>query len=117
MSQADRLIEALAKEGALVSAGEFTLDRVKAREKMRSFQLADPRMYVLLLVQAAVCKGAGHVDFTFDSDDMRLQCDGHVPLELGGVSLLLEHQGASSPESIGIPGGEHELRPGGLLAR
>jgi hypothetical protein len=71
-----RLIAELRGEGRVDSTGEFTLDRDKAREKMRQFQLADARQYVLFLVQAAVLKGARRVDFAIDADDMVLTCDG-----------------------------------------
>ena len=62
-----RLIADLRADGEVISAGEFTLDREKAREKLRHFQLADPRRYVLELVQAAVLKGAERILFEIDS--------------------------------------------------
>ncbi|MBI5501579.1 MAG: hypothetical protein HY907_15145 [Deltaproteobacteria bacterium] len=76
MPAADRLIDALRAEGRQDSDGAFTLDRDKAREKLRQFQLPDPRRYVLLLVEAAVLKGATRIDFAIDADDMELRCDG-----------------------------------------
>jgi hypothetical protein len=74
--QVDQLISELAGEGVEESVGEFTLDRAKAREKMRQFQLADPYRYVLELVQAAVLKGATRIRFDIDADDMIMQFDG-----------------------------------------
>ncbi len=71
-----RLIGELRAGGELDSRGEFTLDRDRAREKMRQFQLTDPRSYVLELVQAAVLAGAGEVRFEIDADDMRMSFDG-----------------------------------------
>jgi hypothetical protein len=76
MPSADRLIESLAADGRVDSTGEFTLDRDKAREKLRQFQLADPRQYVLLLVEAAALKGAKRIEFAVDADDMRATFDG-----------------------------------------
>jgi len=78
LSLADQLIAGLADDGVKESQGKFTLDRDVAREKMREFQLADPAAYVLELVQAAVAKGAEHLDFAIDSADMRLWFDGPV---------------------------------------
>jgi hypothetical protein len=76
MPAADRLIDELRAAGRVDSTGEFTLDRAKAREKLRQFQLADPRRYVLLLVEAAVLKGAARIEFRIDADDMRMSFDG-----------------------------------------
>ena len=72
----ETLMRELRADGELDSVGEFTLDRNRAREKMRHFQLADPRAYVLELVQAAVLAGATEASFEIDTDDMRLEFDG-----------------------------------------
>ena len=58
MSKAAELIAGLQSDAEFDSDGGFSLDREKAREKMRQFQLADPHRYVLLLVEAAVLRGA-----------------------------------------------------------
>ena len=76
MSSSDRLIDELRGDGREVSPGEFTLDREQARAKLRQFQLADPRRYVLFLVEAAVLRGATRVDFSIDADDLRCSFDG-----------------------------------------
>ena len=76
MNAADDLIRILASDGRTDSEGAFTLDREKARDKMRLFQLADPVRYVLELVQAAVLKGASRIRFDIDADDMLMRCDG-----------------------------------------
>ncbi len=76
MPELEALMSQLRADGELDSVGEFTLDRRRAREKMRHFQLADPRAYVLELVQAAVLTGATEARFEIDADDMRLEFDG-----------------------------------------
>ncbi len=72
----DALIADLRGDGRLDSEGAFSMDRYKAREKMRQYQLAEPGLYVLLLVQAAIRKGATRIDFHLDTDDMRMAFDG-----------------------------------------
>ncbi|MDY0000805.1 MAG: hypothetical protein RBU30_05885 [Polyangia bacterium] len=72
----EKLIAQLDEAGLERETGGFTLDRDKAREKMRQFQLADPHRYVLELVQAAVRKGATGIRFDVDADDMRMRFDG-----------------------------------------
>lgn len=62
--------------GPVVAEGEFTLDRARAQEKMRRYSLPNPHAYVLELVKAAVLQGAGAIEFTLDTDDMRLRFDG-----------------------------------------
>jgi hypothetical protein len=74
-SGVEGLIEQLRAGGALDGEGGFTLDREKARQKLRQFQLADPRSYVLLLVSAAVLRGATRIDFRIDADDVHLRFD------------------------------------------
>jgi hypothetical protein len=76
MPAVEELIAELRQAGREDSRGAFTLDRDKAREKMRLFQLPDPRAYVLSLVQAAVLRGATRLRFDIDADDMRLSFDG-----------------------------------------
>lgn len=72
----DTLVGRLAAEGELEEAGGFSIDPEKAREKMRQFQLPDPRRYVLLLVQAAVHQGAQRIRFQIDTADMQMMFDG-----------------------------------------
>ena len=78
MAKLDQLLSGLKAEGEVAIEGGFTLDRDKAREKMRQFQLPDPRRYVLLLVQSAVHKRARKIEFVIDADDMRMTFDGEA---------------------------------------
>ena len=75
MSKAEELIAGLETHAQFDSDGSFSLDRDKAREKMRQFQLADPHRYVLLLVEAAVLRGATTIVFDIDADDMQMRFD------------------------------------------
>ncbi len=75
MSSED-ILALLAAEGEIEATGGFSIDKAKAREKMRQFQLSDPRQYVLMLVQAAVHQGATHIEFQIDADDMEVWFDG-----------------------------------------
>jgi hypothetical protein len=81
MSKAVELIEGLEAQAQLDSAGAFSLDREKARQKMRQFQLADPHRYVLLLVEFATLRGAKRIEFEIDADDMRMRCDAVLEFE------------------------------------
>lgn len=63
-------------DGTVVAEGEFTLDRARAREKMRRYSLPDPHRYVLELVKAAVLQGAQAIEFEMDADDVRMRFDG-----------------------------------------
>jgi hypothetical protein len=87
MAKVDQLIASLAADGEVESKGEFTLDREKAKVKMRQFQLAEPDRYVLLLVQAAILKGAENIVFDIDTDDMRMSFDGE-PFSAADVDEL-----------------------------
>ncbi len=74
---ADDILGDLAAGREVEVEGSFSIDREKARLKMRQFRLADPRQYVLLLVQAAAHQGATRVEFRIDTDDMEVWFDGH----------------------------------------
>ena len=62
------LADSLRRDRERVADGRLTMDRVKAREKMRAFQLPDPHMYVLQLVRAANAAGATRIDFGAATD-------------------------------------------------
>jgi hypothetical protein len=70
------LIAALQGGGRVDSEGSFTLNREKAREKLRTFQVAEPQKYVLHLVALAMLKKATKVHVRCDSDDVVVQFDG-----------------------------------------
>lgn len=53
------LIEGLAGEGEAVGDGQFTLDTARALVKLRDYQLANPRTYILLVIQAAFVASDG----------------------------------------------------------
>ncbi|PRP95158.1 hypothetical protein [Enhygromyxa salina] len=72
------LVAQLMSAGQLEAKGGFTIDPEKAREKLRQYQLADPRCYVLLLVEAASTSGASKLEFEIDSDDLHLRFEGAV---------------------------------------
>ena len=53
-------------EGARLDTGEFTLNGLKAREKLERHQLGDSGLWLVKLVQAAVRAGAPRIDIKFD---------------------------------------------------
>jgi hypothetical protein len=72
----ERLIQELAAGGSEPEEGKFTLAREEALAKMKKFQFAEPRRYVLELTRAAVLKKATRIEFAIDADDMRMTFDG-----------------------------------------
>ena len=111
MPSVDDLISDLRNEGEVVSEGRFTLDRDKAREKMRQFQLADPRAYVLELVQAAVLKGAAEIAFDIDADDSfslyeqtrHFRIDANFSPRIGSLSRHLKIEEGSIKKPYPFP--------------
>lgn len=69
-------LDSLKSEGALATRGQFQLDQGKAREKMEKFQLVNPYLYVLELIQGAQLLGASQIDVFVDADEMRMTFDG-----------------------------------------
>lgn len=87
MANASDIISELRSGGEVDSEGQFTLDRDMARRKLHSFQLVEPLSYVLLLVQAAVLKGAHAIQFDVGGFELRMQFDGRqfTKSELEGI--------------------------------
>jgi hypothetical protein len=81
-SAAEVLLSELEAGGQLVDEGAFTIDSVRALEKLRSYQLADANAYVLLLVEAAVLGG---------QDPVRVELRaGDVGIGLGPIVFAAE---------------------------
>ncbi len=72
----DDLIAALQGDMRVDSEGSFTLHREKAREKLRTFQVAEPQKYILHLIALATLKRATAVHVRCDSDDVVVRFDG-----------------------------------------
>ncbi len=72
------ILKQLKEESAFDSYGHFTLDKKKAREKMKKYQLISPYYYVLEIIQAAVASGAKKIDVYIDSDDSIFTFDGEI---------------------------------------
>lgn len=72
-----------------VATGSITLDREKAKEKLRRFQLADPCAWLLELVRAAASQGASFVTVRTDADDVRVAFDGR-PFTAADLENLYE---------------------------
>ncbi len=93
----DELLGALHEQGALDSSGRFTVAR-HAREKLRRFQLLEPRRCVLQFVAAAVAGNASKIEMRVVNEDLELRFDGFTPsgAELRGLLDYL-FQGDSAP--------------------
>ena len=72
----EHLLDQLKHEGTFDSSGRFTLNMAQALEKMNRFRLAEPHLYVLNLVSAAVASGATFLRISVGPTDMLLEHDG-----------------------------------------
>lgn len=71
----DAVIEQLRTDG-VAEAGKFTIDTAEAHRRMAEFGLPDQGLYVLDLVQLAVCKGASKLEIRSDKRSLHLSFDG-----------------------------------------
>lgn len=94
----DELIASLCAGGRVDSDGEFTLDREQAREKLRTFQVAEPHRYVLHVVALAVLRGATRVRFEIETGELRARFDGE-PLAAQDFEDLYSSSFAGSPRA------------------
>ena len=89
----EQLLAELQTDGRLDSSGVFTLDFVKASDKLREFQLAEPHLYILKLIQSAVASEATAVSIVTSGTTLQLSYDGLsiAPEQLEGlVNCLLD---------------------------
>ena len=76
-----KLLEVMGQAGDADSTGVFTISGEKSREKLREYQLPNPRLYVLNLLSSAVSGGATTFKVTTDSRSTRVEYDGSPPTE------------------------------------
>lgn len=92
MGQLDSLLQELASEGTRESSGTFGIDDSRARELLAQFQLVDPYLYIVELLQAAHLMGASQIDVRCDADELWFEWDGeswtHDELSELGVTAL-----------------------------
>ena len=139
------LFQEILQDAVFEERGNFTLAADKAREKMRRFQLQNPRCYLLAMVTALVASGASAVDIATEEGDVeeggadglsfqgryRLQVDfegpGYTAGELESLydAPFLSGEGAGKDRlrdlalgvlaCQGLPARSIEIRSGGAL--
>jgi hypothetical protein len=80
--------------GAEFSArGSFTLAKEKAREKLRSFALINPRYYILQIIQALVASGARRIQITHGKYDLPMWIGVLTELDAATAADMQARQG------------------------
>src|SRR5262245_463167 len=72
----------MSKTPKLVASGSFRVDRQRALEKLKDFQLPDPDMFLLPWIRCAVASGATRVTMDLDSAEIRFDGRGFMREEL-----------------------------------
>lgn len=88
MSELSQFLDELSLQGQLDSEGDITLNALKARSKLETYQLEAPHSYVLPLVSGALLSGATVADFSGDFGDLTLDFDGE-PLTKSDLEQIL----------------------------
>ena len=118
------------RQGLKVAAsGELSLDKDKARAKLRMFRLPDPHFYVLQFVRTASVLGAERIRFDFGVGGMKCEFDAQLPdgafenfwdagfrarrtsedVALHNLALGIGSAQALTPGSITIASGEQQI--------
>ncbi|MBI3924551.1 MAG: tetratricopeptide repeat protein [Armatimonadetes bacterium] len=103
-------LEEFRQGGILDSSGRFSLDPLKARQKMERYRLAEPSLYVLSLVASAVAGGAGSILVKTSRKEFDIRHDGSPPdretlEELFSKVLLAGNQSLTQFElAVGLNG-------------
>ena len=77
----ENLLETMGQAGLADSTGVFTISGEKSREKLREYQLPNPRLYILNLLSAAVCGGAKAFKESLHNRTTQVEYDRSPPTE------------------------------------
>ena len=90
-------LRGLNREGVVDSHGRFSIDPVRARQKMSRFRYPVPTHYILSLIRALVLSRPSGIDVVVDAGNVTLRFDGEEwadqQLELLYGALLEDHPG------------------------
>jgi hypothetical protein len=81
----DRFLSSLGEGGEYVQTSEFTLNTLKAREKLSQYQLSDSGLWLVKLVQAAVASGAPDVRIQFGKRHVTVQFENCQKFRAGAL--------------------------------
>jgi len=95
-----QVVAELCAEGDLDSGGYFTVDSSKALDKMRRFQVQQPKEYILWLAAAALQCQSSTFCVTRGVDAVCVEFESHAPPP-GGLQSLLEDGAQERPGPIG----------------
>ncbi|MFN8607465.1 MAG: hypothetical protein U0931_08035 [Vulcanimicrobiota bacterium] len=70
------LVALIEQDAVLVRQGNFTLAVEKAQEKLKKFQLPDPRYYITQLIQALLANGASNIHVQSEGLNLRIGFNG-----------------------------------------
>lgn len=70
------IIQLIEDDATLVRQGHFTLAVEKAQEKLKKFQLPDPRYYITQLIQALLANQAVRIGVLIDGLGLKIEFDG-----------------------------------------
>jgi len=70
------LIALIEEDALLVRQGHFTLAVEKAQEKLKKFQLPDPRYYITQLIQALLANQATRIQVLIEGLNVKIEFDG-----------------------------------------
>lgn len=99
-SSVDAYVSNLGTGAGAGEAGSFTLERSRARELLEKLALAQPSDWVLLVVQAAVLRGATGTDATVTEDRVTLAFDG-AACSRDDLERLYDPAGGTALEEAG----------------
>lgn len=95
----ERLIAELERGGSESEAGAWTLDEAAARTKLAAYRLADPRVWLCTIVEAAVLLGALSIRVERSVDALRIEFNGLAPPLDGLFGAVLAGAVANDPRT------------------
>ena len=94
-SELDRYLASEAAQGLFQEEGEFRIAAEKALEKLSRFALPGPGLWVVKMLQAAVCAGAPSIEFTFERRRVSVKFENVGKWDAG--ALLHQMMGVALP--------------------
>ena len=94
-SELDRYLASEAAQGLFLEEGEFRIAADKALEKLSRFALPGPGLWVVKMLQAAVCAGAPSIEFIFERRRVTVKFENVGNWDAG--ALLHQMMGVALP--------------------
>jgi hypothetical protein len=99
-SELESFLDAQRREGESLDTASFTINHVKARAKLSRYQLGEPGLWLVKLIQAANACKAPRIEVTFGRRKVRVKFRAPEGWQAEEIYLLLLKEGLSDDRAL-----------------